>query len=1061
MLTDDEKAWMDEQIGLDQSNIEGNLAQDTTPERRSQAIRLARDNGVPVDMAERNLDRLSDEDKAWMDNVSAQPPEVTRAALEDPELGPAIKDDVESFNFTERMLLDTIQRFRKGLGVARMGEIGTAMMNGTATTQQLSDLETIRAELESPYMQTDYGFENPVLDVGMFISGAVAENVPIMGHMLWEAKEEAVTGAIAGTLMGAAASAPTAGAGAVVTAPGGAAIGLGVGLKVGMSKAAFELEAGNAYLEYIAMKDKNGNAMDPNVAKGAAITVGLANAALELVAFERLARTVPGMDKVMGKFSREGMRKLMGNSTARSALARFGGNVASVSAVEGITEMAQETLTILGGVAAGELEPGEYDHISIVDALKQVGHAGLQGAAGGGGISVPTAGATALLEFRREQAANANLEKLVKLGEMAKDSAVAERLPEDFRNHLLRVRDVHGDGTQTLVPLATLQAFFQQAEMSEADVQARMPELWTAMEEAELTGVEVNIPFEELGAELARMDTFDALAPDIRITAEGITARESEQLATDREAVYEEFAELAGREEAHEGSANRVTDDVRTMLEEAGVAPSVAEQQSILHGEFWKRVGERFGRDPFEMYTAYAGLSVGRIKAQVLEGQGFDRSDAIIGRLREGRYPTQQEMFGASLTEWLRANGGLLDEGGELAARDATSLMRNGQHAMTFEEAHQRLIEAGYMSEESWTDKSQGDLLELIDQDLHNGGVYRLGGGDTRMQDTAQEMGELEELLDRMGVDFQTMTNEEVRAAIREASYFQGLGKHLDEGDYEALDAESTAAVDKAIAESEEPARVKAALLLHKNTAWAFQAIAGAKARIAVRHLIAGEKVPFKSVFDHPKVQGTRVALEKGGMAAVEQLLVSRTMIGHAGKPVNAVNGSFLDCEPSVNCAKYCYATGSNYKYAANVIKGELIAMFINENPVRAAEIISSQYSPMQPDPRPGRPAAYKALRLFDKGDGNMQWIPVIKELNQRGISVQIFSKRPEFLRAVPEQNWRMLSIDQTNYAMAEENPDLDIAMVYEGTDEEITWLNAHKERVAVILPIMGGRVGC
>lgn len=1059
MLTDEDKSWLDGmEVG---ESLTTNLSQPTTPDQRATAIEAGRREGVSTEVAERNPELLKKEDKAWLDAVDIPP--MTRDDLENPDLGPALADDVDNYGFWEKFAGGTMQRIVKGTSVVTMGELGTKLMEGTITEAERVELAEAQARMESDFMREDYGFENPLLATGAFIHGAVMENIPIMAYMAWESKEEAAQGAIAGTLMGAAASAPTAGTLSPITATTGAVVGLGVGFKLGSAKAAYALEAGNAYLEYIAMRDPaTGEAMDPNVAKGAAMSVGLANAALETVAFGRMLQNVPGMEKVMGGFSRGGMRKLMKNSSARSALGRWGANVAKTSAVEGMTEMGQETLTILGGIIAGEVAEGEFDVPTIMEAMHQVGSAGLQGAAGGGGIAMPTAGASSYLEFRKERAATKNMQTLVELEKMAKDSLVAGRLPGDFKQHLLDVRNEHGDLTQTLVPLNTLQTFFQNAQLSDEQVAERMPGVWAAMEEAELSGVEVNIPYEELGTELARLEGFDQIAPDIRITAEGLTGREAQKLATEREAVYAEYTDLANREEAHEGSANRVQEDVRTMLEEAGVAPSVAEHQAELHGEFWKRAGERFGRDPFEVYKAYAGLSVGRLKSEILEGQGFERSDAILARLREGNFPTQQQMFGASLAEFLRANGGLKDEGGELAARDLSSIMRQGPTAMSFETAHQRLIEAGFLSEESWGDKSQGDLLTLIDQDIHQGGVYRLGGGDPRMQDTAREMQELEEILDALGVDITTLTNEEVRAAIDEGSYWQrqketkGLGKHLEEGNYNTLDAPSKVAVDAAIAESEEPARIKDALLRFKDTAWAYQAIAGAKARIAVRHIIAGEEVPFASVFDNPRTAATRKALEAGGMQAVEQILIARSMIGQAGKPVNAVNGSFLDCEPSPNCAKYCYATGGNYKYAANIIKGELVSLFVNENPVRAAELIASQYSPMVPDPKGKKAAAHKALRLFDKGDGNMNWIPVIKALNERGVSVQIFSKRPEFLRAVPDQNWRMLSVDTTNYDLAAENADLDIAFVYEGTDDEITWMNANKERIAVILPIMG-----
>ncbi|NIV49958.1 MAG: hypothetical protein GWN46_25770, partial [Gammaproteobacteria bacterium] len=219
---------------------------------------------------------------------------------------------------------------------------------------------------------------------------------------------------------------------------------------------------------------------------------------------------------------------------------------------------------------------------------------------------------------------------------------------------------------------------------------------------------------------------------------------------------------------------------------------------------------------------------------------------------------------------------------------------------------------------------------------------------------------------------------------------------------------------------------------------------------VAILRLLEGKEPGFKSTLDAPQAQKLRTALKNHGLDALRAYLGAKSLIGHPGKPVNAVNSSFLNCEPSRNCAKYCYATGGRYMYAVNINKGELASIFVERFPQEAAEMVASDYKAM-PEYH-----ADKALRLFDKGDGSMKWLPFVEELNRRGVRAHIFSKRPEFLRRVPDGNVRLLSIDQTNLEMADENPDLQVAMVYEGTDEEITWMNAHAEQIQVILPIMG-----
>lgn len=1051
-ITPEQEAVFDN-LGLkDDDEMSGNLVQDVDAETRAKAIKLSRDKGLDVLTVERNLDSqlLNDKSIAIMQGLTVQPGEATQELVKDPIRGPAVRDDIENLSTAERFMASGGNRWAKGRKLIALSYYGEKAMDRTITPQERVEMEFIQEQIQA-MGERDYHLEGPLLETAAFVHGAVLENLPILWNTMVAAQDEALMGASAGAVLGAAASVPTtAGAASPLTASVGAGIGYGTGLKMGSAREMYRLEGSLAYLDYEAMTDKEtGELMDKDVALAAATIVGVANAGLEMVAFERLMKTIPGMDKLMTKFTRGGMKTLMENSTAKHALARFGVNITKVGIVEALTEGGQELFTILGGIAAAEVAPGEFDTGTWEEHTTQIWDSMKQGAAGGAGLATPGSGVKAFGELRAERIAKENVAKLEELGRMAQESLTAERLPDDFKAHLMRVRDIHGEGTQTLVDAARLTDFYQMADLSDAQVQERMPEIWANMQEARVTGEEVVIPFEELGAELARLEGFEELIPDIRVTAEGLTSRETDALVADREKVYEEYAELASREEGHEAASNRVQEDVRTMLEEAGVTPEVAEHQSKLHGEFWKRAGERFGRDPFEMYKSYAGLSIQRSMLELQDGAGFERSDAIIARLREGKWPTNQEMFGASLTEWLRKSGGLLDEGGELSTRDLggpQGLIR--AKGMTLEQAHEAAIEAGYLPAESWQDASKGDLLDLIDKDLRGEGVYRLGEGDVRMQELSYEMEQLQQVFDAMDLDVDQLSNEELRAALVEASEFQG--QYLNEGDYEKLHPKVRAIVDEALEHTEQADRIRAQLIELKNTPWAKQAIAGAKARVAILRLLDGKEPGHKSTLDAPQAAKLRRVLKNHGVAGMRAYLGDKSLIGHPTKPLNAVNSSFLNCEPSRNCAKYCYATGGNYQYAVNINKGELASIFIERFPVEAAESVAADYKAM--------PEYHndKALRLFDKGDGSMAWIPFIKELNRRGVRAHIFSKRPDFLRAVPEGNVRLLSVDQTNLEMAEENPDLQVALVYEGTEGEITWMNEHADQIQLILPIMG-----
>lgn len=265
---------------------------------------------------------------------------------------------------------------------------------------------------------------------------------------------------------------------------------------------------------------------------------------------------------------------------------------------------------------------------------------------------------------------------------------------------------------------------------------------------------------------------------------------------------------------------------------------------------------------------------------------------------------------------------------------------------------------------------------------------------------------------------------------------------------------EEQAAWDEFMAGRPDADRILANLKEHAGTPWAKQATEGVFTRQAMLMLIKGQTPNFQSSLESGQVKRVRETLAKKGIDGLWQLLeADGGMMGAAAKPVNNVNSSFINCDPSADCAKYCYATGGNYRYANVVVKSELVTLAVELDPVRAAQRVAREYKAT------AEFANNKALRLYDKGDGNEAWLPFIKELNKEGIRTQIFSKVPEFLRQVPEMNLRLLSIDNSNMAMADANPDLPVAFVYTGK-EQIDMLAklAARGQIQVVLPVKLGQ---
>jgi len=245
-----------------------------------------------------------------------------------------------------------------------------------------------------------------------------------------------------------------------------------------------------------------------------------------------------------------------------------------------------------------------------------------------------------------------------------------------------------------------------------------------------------------------------------------------------------------------------------------------------------------------------------------------------------------------------------------------------------------------------------------------------------------------------------------------------------------------------------------ARLRKHKGTPWAKQVVEAVFVRAAIMDLAAGREPRVASAFERSK--GAIKFLKRYGKEGIFRYLEGPShFLGGAAKPVNNVNGSFLDCDPSLSCAKYCYATAGRYMLSVNVVKSELITLAIEADPGRAAQAIAYEYK------RTVEHGNNKALRLFDKGDISEAWLPVIAELERLGVQVQIFSKRPDILRQVSDQHVRLLSIDDGSMEQADANPDLGVALVYrDERDIPVATKLNERGQLSVVLPIKAATFG-
>lgn len=251
--------------------------------------------------------------------------------------------------------------------------------------------------------------------------------------------------------------------------------------------------------------------------------------------------------------------------------------------------------------------------------------------------------------------------------------------------------------------------------------------------------------------------------------------------------------------------------------------------------------------------------------------------------------------------------------------------------------------------------------------------------------------------------------------------------------------------------------RIESNLKKHAGTPWHTSVVNALRARRDINSILETGIIPEGSIVNEVKnyreVLTDGATIEERTEHLWEYFECDSSLIGNPSKPLNAVASSFINCNPSSECAEYCYAVKGRSGLYNNILNRELINYLIEKDPARAAEDVADDYKATR---------EYKngvALRLLDTGDLSEPWLKFIEELNKRDISCQVFSKRPELLSKIDRnKNVVLLSIDKSNRDLAEQNPDLPIAFVYSG-DEDRQFIIDNETRFTkyngVILPVV------
>jgi hypothetical protein len=214
------------------------------------------------------------------------------------------------------------------------------------------------------------------------------------------------------------------------------------------------------------------------------------------------------------------------------------------------------------------------------------------------------------------------------------------------------------------------------------------------------------------------------------------------------------------------------------------------------------KIARNEGRNPDEL-----GMFVTTRDAGRPTGGGRVAPDpelfADLDAMRAGRR-TQGPARGESLLEFISKNGGVRDDGGELASIGANTWNRQGSwrsravrdDGLSLEQMADRARAAGYFSDvvDATTDStdnyqrlSSQDMIDAIDAELRGNPRFARAVGDTdrsaRADLRASRRNALEERLAREGIDISKAGNDDIARALREADDAEARAMAFLEGD--------------------------------------------------------------------------------------------------------------------------------------------------------------------------------------------------------------------------------------------------------------------------------------
>lgn len=489
------------------------------PDQYAADLALSKQTGIPVETVSNNKAAVEAEAK------KLSPAQIAGLLQETPEArdwwkdhAKLVSDDFSVVGKWKKNFHDFSESIVDSAQTQKLIELNNKAMFG-----QLDDKEKIDLDVTDRMLGAQ-----PERGTGGFLSQGVqytGQNSVQIGRTVGAAGAGGIAGGTVGGILGL-----LGGPFSELTVATGIRYGVRLGSAGSAAYENFRQQSALVFNDLRKIRDEQGVALDPDIARGAAIVVGTVNAGLDLYGLGKIAETFPGFDKLQGQLTREGVKNAMQVPGMKEAFARIGKKFATGVLAEGSTEAAQQINQILGEEISKKIQGGEFEEKSLGQMVDEVAANFTGGAAVAtvlGGVG-STASALNVARKPTPKLAPEQVQAHVQnINEQVRQDKLFQRSPEAFHNLL---GSLTGDDRFYVDAQAALDAVDAMPKEQQEALFNAVPELKTELQNALASNSDVAMKKSDYARFIAPYPQADALVEHIKLAPEDMSVAERNTL---------------------------------------------------------------------------------------------------------------------------------------------------------------------------------------------------------------------------------------------------------------------------------------------------------------------------------------------------------------------------------------------------------------------------------------------------------------------------------------------------------------------------------------------------